>query len=80
MYNFRKCEISCENAQPGVQVCEPSKSAECFNGAVLDSYMWSQTGTDVDVRVHVPANIKGKDLQVDLKDKYIKVALIKPGK
>ena len=37
--------------------------------------MWSQTGSDVDVRVPVAGNIKGKDIHVEIKDKYLKVAL-----
>jgi hypothetical protein len=62
-----------ENTQS--EVCEPSKAAECFNGAKLKNYMWSQTGSDVDVRVPVAGNIKGKDIHVEIKDKYLKVAL-----
>ena len=37
--------------------------------------MWSQTGSEVDVRVPVAGNIKGKDILVEIKDKYLKVAL-----
>jgi hypothetical protein len=62
-----------ENTQS--EVCEPSKAAECFNGAKLKNYMWSQTGSDVDVRVPVAGSIKGKDIHVEIKDKYLKVAL-----
>ena len=37
--------------------------------------MWSQTGSDVDVRIPVAGNIKGKNVCVEIKDKYLKVAL-----
>ena len=37
--------------------------------------MWSQTGSDVDVRIPVASDIKGKDVIVDIKDRYLKVAL-----
>jgi hypothetical protein len=66
-------KTSSENTQPEAR--EPSKAAECFNGAMLEKYMWSQTGSDVDVRVPVASNVKGKDLRVEIKDKYLKVAL-----
>lgn len=68
------------NTPSNPNVREPLKTSECFNGAVLEKYMWSQTGSDVDVRVPVASDIKGKDLLVEIKDKYLKVALKnKPG-
>ena len=37
--------------------------------------MWSQTGSDVDIRIPVASDIKGKNICVEIKDKYLKVAL-----
>jgi hypothetical protein len=72
-YIFNKSKTSNESSQLKVQ--KPPNAAECFNGAVLEKYMWSQTGSDVDVRIPVAGNIKGKDVCVEIKDKYLKVAL-----
>ncbi|KAK3600872.1 hypothetical protein CHS0354_019219 [Potamilus streckersoni] len=48
---------------------------DSYNGAVRDNYSWSQTITDVDVRVKVPSYIKkGKEVQVDLGKKHLKVS------
>ncbi|KAL3873504.1 hypothetical protein ACJMK2_036613 [Sinanodonta woodiana] len=48
---------------------------DSYNGAVRDNYSWSQTITDVDVKVKVPSYIKkGKDVQVDLSKKHLKVS------
>ncbi|KAI7877418.1 CS-domain-containing protein [Lichtheimia hyalospora FSU 10163] len=38
-------------------------------------YKWRQTLQDVDVTIPVPKGTRGRDLQVELKKKYIKVAL-----
>jgi hypothetical protein len=72
-YIFNKSKTSNESSQLKAQ--KPPNAAECFNGAVLEKYMWSQTGSDVDVRIPVAGNIKGKDVCVEIKDKYLKVAL-----
>ncbi|ETO36503.1 hypothetical protein RFI_00558 [Reticulomyxa filosa] len=34
------------------------------NGGVTDNYVWTQTLQDVDVRIPIPSNLKGKDLTV----------------
>ena len=72
---FRSEESINPSANTPSDVRKPLKTADCFNGAILENYMWSQTGTDVDVRVPVDSNIKGKDILVEIKDKYLKVAL-----
>lgn len=38
-------------------------------------YKWTQTIRDVDVTIPVAANIRGKDLEVSLKNKEIRVAI-----
>ncbi|KAL4609532.1 nudC domain-containing protein 3 [Arapaima gigas] len=49
---------------------------DSYNGAVRDNYTWSQDYTDVEVRVHVPANIvKGKQVSVSLQTSSVRVAV-----
>ncbi|XP_067288963.1 nudC domain-containing protein 3 [Pseudorasbora parva] len=50
-------------------------NADSYNGAVRDRYTWSQDYTDVEVRVHVPANVvKGRQVSVDLQPGRVRVA------
>lgn len=51
---------------------------EVYNGAKTDKYSWSQTMTDLDVAVIVPANITAKDLKVDIRSDHLKVTVTKP--
>ena len=69
------CRLSPSETTNEKKVQKPSTVAECFNGGMLENYMWSQTGSDVDVRIPVAGDIKGKNICVEIKDKYLKVAL-----
>jgi len=40
--------------------------APVSNGGVTDNYVWTQTLHDVDVRISIPINLKGKDLKVEI--------------
>ena len=84
-----KRESSSEEESEGEEVSkkkEPKKKTETpedlisdtYNGAALDDYKWSQTMTDVDVRVPVASGTKGKDVSVDIRSDHIKVVLHKP--
>ena len=54
----------------------PGKSADCFNGAVLDRYSWSQTVRDIEVKIPVPISVtKGRDVGVEIKSSHLKVWL-----
>ena len=56
----------------------PGKSSECYNGAVLDRYSWSQTIKDIEVKIPVPSSItKGRDVGVEIKTSHLKVWLKK---
>ncbi|KAL9956073.1 hypothetical protein ACROYT_G037495 [Oculina patagonica] len=58
----------------------PGKSADCFNGAVLDRYSWSQTIHDIEVKIPVPSSVtKGRDVGVEIKSSHLKVWLKKGG-
>ena len=52
--------------------------SDTYNGAALDDYKWSQTMTDIDVRVPVVPGTKGKDVTVEIKNDHLKVILHKP--
>lgn len=54
----------------------PGKSADCYNGAVLDRYSWSQTIKDIEVKIPVPSSVrKGRDVGVEIKSSHLKVWL-----
>lgn len=55
-------------------------SSDDYNGSKQDNYVWSQTITDLDIRVNVPAGITGKDVKVDIKNDSLKVELLRPEK
>lgn len=55
-------------------------SSDAYNGSKKDNYVWSQTITDLDIRVNVPAGITGKDVKVDIKNDSLKVELLRPEK
>ena len=52
----------------------PGTTPECYNGAILDHYTWSQSVKDIDVRVPVPASVtKARDVGVEIKSSHLKV-------
>ena len=55
---------------------KPGKLAECYNGAVLDQYTWSQNIREIDIKVPVPPDItKARDVGVEIKSSHLKVWL-----
>jgi len=54
----------------------PTIADETWNGAVTDNYTWSQTLTDLDVRVIVPKGTTAKDLKIDITTSNLKVVLL----
>lgn len=54
----------------------PGKTADCYNGAVLEKYSWSQTITDIEIKIPVPSSVtKGRDVGVEIKSSHLKVWL-----
>ncbi|KAK2161206.1 hypothetical protein LSH36_120g15055 [Paralvinella palmiformis] len=48
------------------------ENPDSYNGAIRDSYSWSQSITDLDIKIFVPQHIrKGKEVQVDVHRKHI---------
>ena len=53
-------------------------SSDTYNGAITDNYKWSQTMTDVDIRVPVPDRTVAKHIRVNIRSDHLKVVLLKP--
>ena len=45
------------------------------NGGTTDTYSWTQTLDDVDIRIPVPSNVKGRMLKVEVEKKRIYVGI-----
>ncbi|XP_065157542.1 nudC domain-containing protein 3 isoform X2 [Atheta coriaria] len=58
---------------PPISSSEAELTAECYNGAVTDQYMWSQTINDLDVAIALDGNVLPKHLVVELHAKHILV-------
>lgn len=54
------------------------KVSDVYNGAVMENYKWSQTITDIDVRIPVPEGTTAKHVKVDIRSDYLKVELLRP--
>ena len=54
------------------------KVSDIYNGAEMENYKWSQTITDIDVRVSVPEGTTAKDVKVDIRSDHLKVELCRP--
>lgn len=54
--------------------------SDTYNGAVMENYKWSQTMTDIDVRVPIAPGTRPKDVAVEIKNDHLKVMLHKPEK
>lgn len=53
-------------------------SSDAYNGATNENYVWSQTMTDIDIRVSVPKGTTGKDLKVNIKNDSLKIEILTP--
>eukprot|EP00117_Sycon_ciliatum_P015778 scpid66447/ scgid0552/ NudC domain-containing protein 3 len=54
-------------------------SSEIYNGAKTDLFSWSQTVTDVDIKVPLPKGTKASQLCVDIKTNHLSVTVQKDG-
>ena len=55
----------------------PRDAEDTYNGGVTDKYRWSQTLTELDVLVDLPAGSKAKDVTVVIKNTHLKVFVTK---
>lgn len=61
---------------PAKEVEKGQSDPDSYNGAVTDTYSWSQDYTDVEVRVFVPKTIvKGKQVTVNLQGGSVQVSV-----
>lgn len=65
-----------EQAAAPNQAEKPRTDPDSYNGAVTETYSWSQDYTDLEVRVSVPKTVvKGKQVTVDLQSGSVRVAV-----
>lgn len=64
-------EDEVQNKDNSVRPLQPSDS---YNGAIRDTYIWSQTITDIDVLIKLPnSSLKAKNLRVNIETQRIKI-------
>lgn len=66
--------VACQEKQDRQESIIFTKS-DSYNGAVYDNYSWSQSISEVDIRVKIPENISKKQLCIEIKTKNISVRL-----
>lgn len=54
------------------------KVSDIYNGADMKNYKWSQTITDIDIKIPVPVGTTAKAVKVDIRSDYLKVELLRP--
>ena len=53
-------------------------TSDVYNGADMDDYKWSQTMTEVEIKVALPEKTPAKHVRVDIRNEYLKVEILKP--
>ena len=72
IYSLFICLYFCSNSKART----PGDTADSYNGAVTDRYTWSQTSSDLDIKIPVPAFVKkSNDIAVEIRPDSIKVFL-----
>ena len=56
------------------------KVSDVYNGADMEKYKWSQTMTDLDVRIPVPKGSTGKNMKVEIRSSHLKVLALTPSR
>lgn len=54
------------------------KVSDIYNGAEMENYKWSQTITDLDVRLFIPEGTLAKHMKVDIRSDHLRVEIHKP--
>ena len=54
-------------------------TSDVYNGADMDEYKWSQTMTEVEIKVALPENTSAKHVRVDIRNEYLKVEILTEG-
>ncbi len=74
------CTHSKVPATTGKAATVADNISDTYNGGEMDNYKWSQTVTDLDVKVPVSKGVKSKDLRVEIKSDYLRVKQLRPEK
>jgi len=56
------------------------KVSDVYNGADMEKYKWSQTMTDLDVRIPLPEGSTGKNIKVEIRSNHLKVIALTPSR
>lgn len=74
--NFEHCHLNSSSSSEASNLLKPGKQPDCYNGAVLDRYTWSQTIKDIDLKIPVPKCVKrARDVAVEIKTSSLRVTL-----
>ncbi|XP_042200510.1 nudC domain-containing protein 3 [Callorhinchus milii] len=69
-------DVKQEPTEPPEKLSVTQENADSYNGAVRDTYTWSQDYTDLEVKVPVSkSTVKGKQVSVDIQNSYLRVAV-----
>lgn len=55
-------------------------TSDTFNGGDMDDYKWSQTITEVEIKVALPEETTAKHVRVDIRSDYLEVEVLKPNR
>lgn len=53
-------------------------TSDTYNGGDMDAYKWSQTISEVEIKVVLPEATTGKHVRVDISSDHLKVEILKP--
>ena len=53
-------------------------SSDVYNGADMESYKWSQTVKEVEIKVALPEKTTGKQVKVDIQSDRLRVEILRP--
>nr|CAH7726659.1 unnamed protein product [Callosobruchus chinensis] len=74
-YTAKECKVQRITSNTSRNSEYQFSTSDYYNGAAYDNYCWSQTITDVDIVIKLPAIIHRKDLEVDISTEKITVKL-----
>ena len=74
--------VSKKAGEGGVDKKERTKAfnytSDVYNGADMDSYKWSQTVTELEIKVTLEEGTTAKHVKVDIQNEHLKVEILRP--
>lgn len=55
-----------------------NETSDIFNGGEMENYKWSQTISELEIKIILPEGTSGKDVRVDIRSDHLKVEVLKP--